>query len=245
MPPSCTATSASHCSVFFAVSRRPRPPLGPRPRPGVALLRCPTGRVFNRAPGPQPASPPQRGDSTSVPRRPTAPAPPWSTAEHEAATPIAGRPLYFQGAARIQERRLASPRLGTFSPGLPGPNRLLRSRGETRPESPAVLGRPPTRRAGSRPSARSRPRPRGQASGPQARRRAVSAPRHFPGSPRGPNTPGRFRRLDPSTRTSIGPERVRFCMFSRRPLRSEKFRRAPSPGPWPRPTWTWYKVIIP
>ncbi|KAJ1117344.1 hypothetical protein NDU88_005544 [Pleurodeles waltl] len=72
MPPSRTATSASHCSAFFVVSRRPRPPLGPRPRPGVVPLRRPTGRVFNRAPGPQPASPPQRGDSTSVPRRPRA-----------------------------------------------------------------------------------------------------------------------------------------------------------------------------
>ncbi|KAJ1145508.1 hypothetical protein NDU88_011794 [Pleurodeles waltl] len=188
MPPSRTATSASHCSVFFAVSCRPRPPLGLRPRPGVAPLRHPTGRVFNRAPGPQPASPPQRGNSTSVPLRPRADRSSAASVHSPARgrNPYRGPAPVFSGAARIQERHLASPRLGTFSPGLPGPNQLLRSRGETRPASPAVLGRPPTRRAGSQPSARLRPRPRSQASGPQARRRAVSAPWHFPGSPRGP-----------------------------------------------------------
>ncbi|KAJ1218904.1 hypothetical protein NDU88_006475 [Pleurodeles waltl] len=210
MPPSRTTTSASHCSVFFAVSRRPRPPLGPRPRPGVAPLCRPTGRVFNRAPGPQPASLPQRGDLTSVPRRPRAD----RSSAASVHSPARGRNPYC-GPAPVFSGGRPYPGLGTFSPGL-------RSRGETRPESPAVLGRPPTRALDH---GLARGRGLGRTARPSALKLAEGPfppPGTFPGRHGGPNTPGRFRRLDPSAWTSIGPERVRFCTFSRRPLRSEK-----------------------
>ncbi|KAJ1099969.1 hypothetical protein NDU88_005060 [Pleurodeles waltl] len=51
----------------------------------------------------------------------------------------------------------------------------------------------------------------------------------------GPTTPGDRRQCNTSARTPIGPEKVRFFTFSRRPLRSEKFRCAPSLDPWQRP----------
>ncbi|KAJ1197326.1 hypothetical protein NDU88_001186 [Pleurodeles waltl] len=211
MPPSRTATSASHCSIFFAVSRRPRLPLGPRPRPGVAALRRPTGRVFNRAPGPQPASPPQRGNSTSVPRRPRAD----RSSAASVHSPARGRNPYRGPAPVFSGGRPypgAPPRLTPtgvprcFGPSAHTPRWITAQR--------EVAARPPALKL---------------AEGP------FPPPGTFQGRHGGPNTPGRFRRLDPSARTSIGPERVRFCTFSRRPLRSEKFRRAPSPGPWPRP----------
>ncbi|KAJ1212732.1 hypothetical protein NDU88_000381 [Pleurodeles waltl] len=71
---------------------------------------------------------------------PAAPEPPRSAAQREASISFAGRPLHFQGAARLQKRRFAAPRLGASLLGLPGPHWHLRGRGETRPESPAVLG---------------------------------------------------------------------------------------------------------
>ncbi|KAJ1124701.1 hypothetical protein NDU88_003150 [Pleurodeles waltl] len=52
--------------VVFA--GQPQHNRGPRPLPVAALLRRPMGRIFSQAPGPPPAPPLQRGDSTGVPR---------------------------------------------------------------------------------------------------------------------------------------------------------------------------------
>ncbi|KAJ1180699.1 hypothetical protein NDU88_005916 [Pleurodeles waltl] len=62
----------------------------------------------------------------------------------------------------------------------------------------------------------------------------ISPPSTLRGRRVGPHSLGHFLRLSPSARTSTGPEKARFRTFSRRPIWSEKFRRAPSPGPWPR-----------
>ncbi|KAJ1194386.1 hypothetical protein NDU88_003675 [Pleurodeles waltl] len=235
LPPGHPVTSASLCSVTLSLTAllRPRSFLGHRPGPRIAPLRRPTERIFSWATGPQPASPPQQEDSSGVPRYSQAPEPPRPAAQREATTSIAGRPPYSPGAARLQGRRLAAPRLGATSPGLPGPLRHLRHRWRTRPESPIAPSRPPSRRFRSRPHARPRLRPRAQASGPQSLRRVDSGT--LRGRHGGPPTFGPFRRLRPTAWTSIGPGKVRFRTLSRRPLRSEKFRRAPSPGPWPRP----------
>ncbi|KAJ1091902.1 hypothetical protein NDU88_005016 [Pleurodeles waltl] len=205
--------------------------LGPRPRSGAAPLRRPTGRVFSWAPGPHPASPLQRRDSSRVPRCPRADRPRAAAAQREAAISIAGRPQYFQGAARIQECRRSAPPQGASSLGPLGPHRLPRSSGETRPESPAVFGpsalKP--RQSAACFGRATRPPALVFAAGP------ISPLGTFRGRHRGPITPGYRRQRNPSARTPIGPEKVRFLTFSRRPLRSEKFRRPPSPGPWPRP----------
>ncbi|KAJ1166142.1 hypothetical protein NDU88_006551 [Pleurodeles waltl] len=111
--------------------------------------------------------------------------------------------------------------------------RYLRCRWGAHPASPDALSRPPSRRYGSRLHARPRLRPRAQASGFQFLRWADSGT--LRGRRRGPPTLGPLRRLRPTAWTSIGPGKVRFRTFTRRPLRSEIFRRAPSPGPWPRP----------
>ncbi|KAJ1106255.1 hypothetical protein NDU88_003658 [Pleurodeles waltl] len=171
LPPVHPVTSASLCSVTLSLTAllRPRSFLGPRPSPRIVPLRRPTERLFSWATGPQPASPPQQEDSSGVPRYSQAPEPPRPAAQREATTSIAGRPPYSPGAAR-----LAAPRLGATSPGLPGPLRHLRRRWRTRPESPVAPSRPPSRHFGSRPHARPQLRPRAQASGPQSLRRADS-----------------------------------------------------------------------
>ncbi|KAJ1131800.1 hypothetical protein NDU88_010133 [Pleurodeles waltl] len=68
------ATPASYCSVSVPIAGRPQHCQGPRPRTGAALLRRPTGRNCTSldltwAPGPPPAPPLRRGDSSGVPRR--------------------------------------------------------------------------------------------------------------------------------------------------------------------------------
>ncbi|KAJ1207111.1 hypothetical protein NDU88_002503 [Pleurodeles waltl] len=164
---------------------------------------------------------------------PASPAILRSGAQREATAPTAVRPPSSPGAARLQERRLAAPRLGATSPGLPGPLQHLRRRWRTRPESPVALSRLPSRHFGSRPHARPRLRPHAQASGHQSLLLADSGT--LRGHRGGPLTLDPFHRLRPTAWTPIGPGKVRFRAHSRRPLRSEKFRRAPSPGPWPRP----------
>ncbi|KAJ1138558.1 hypothetical protein NDU88_004939 [Pleurodeles waltl] len=100
-------------------------------------------------------------------------------------------------------------------------------------ESPVAPSRLPSRRFGSRPHARPRLRLRAQASGHQSLLLADSGT--LRGRRGGPLMLDPFRRLRPTAWTPIGPEKARFRTLTRRPLRSEKFRRAPSPGPWPRP----------
>ncbi|KAJ1096415.1 hypothetical protein NDU88_001557 [Pleurodeles waltl] len=122
------------------------------------------------------------------------------------------------------------PRLDAVTLGLSGPLRNPRHRGETRP--PLRL---PSRRFRPRPSTRPRLRPRSQASRPRAQQLTGFAPGTLRGRRKGPRPLGHSLRPSPSARTPAGPERARFQALSRRPLRSEKFRRVPSPGPWPRP----------
>ncbi|KAJ1131875.1 hypothetical protein NDU88_010206 [Pleurodeles waltl] len=97
---------------------------------------------------------------------PTAPEPLRPAAQREATISITGRPLYFQGAARIQKRCFAAPRLGASSLGLPGPHRPPAAAGRLVQSPPLFLGHPPSRRIGSRPTARPRLRPPTQASCP-------------------------------------------------------------------------------
>ncbi|KAJ1207354.1 hypothetical protein NDU88_002745 [Pleurodeles waltl] len=217
MPPSHTATSASHCSVFFAVSRRPRPPLGQRPRPGVvppdgASLqpgpRTPTG-ISAAAGGLDQRPPPSTGQPLQRrlgPQPSTRPQPlSWAG------------PCIFRGPP--VSRSAASPRpdwvrshLGSRAPtgSSVAAGRLVQSPPlfwAVRPHAPPDHG--PARGRGI-----------GRAGRPLALKLAEGPfppPSTFQGRHGGPNTPGRFRRLDPSARTPIGPERVCFCTFSRRP----------------------------
>ncbi|KAJ1204993.1 hypothetical protein NDU88_000428 [Pleurodeles waltl] len=67
MPRGRAATPMLYYSVTIA--GRSQHCQGPRPHPGAALLRRPTGRIFTRARRPPPAPPLQRGDSSGVPCR--------------------------------------------------------------------------------------------------------------------------------------------------------------------------------
>ncbi|KAJ1113844.1 hypothetical protein NDU88_002085 [Pleurodeles waltl] len=71
---------------------------------------------------------------------PTALRPLQPAVQGEATISIAGRPHYFQGAARIQEQCRSATRRGVSSLVPPGPRRHPRCSGETRPEPPAVFG---------------------------------------------------------------------------------------------------------
>ncbi|KAJ1081927.1 hypothetical protein NDU88_002099 [Pleurodeles waltl] len=216
MSPGRTATSASRCSVSLVASCRPRPSLGPRLRPGVAPLRRPTGRVFNWAPGPQSASPPQRGDSSRVPRCPRADRPPSRFGPQPSARPRSqsrAGPCVFRGptgsrCAAPPHPDWARPHLGPRAPtGTPAATgRLVQS-------PPLFLGRPPSRRVGSRPNARPRLWPRSQASGPRSRRRADSAPRHPLGSPRAPSCPATTVGSAPPLGPRSAPRRRAFERF--------------------------------
>ncbi|KAJ1140337.1 hypothetical protein NDU88_006694 [Pleurodeles waltl] len=141
--------------------------LGLAPSPILSVSRnSTTGHVYSWAIGPQPATLPQRGTPLASPAvlGPTALEPPRSAAPPGATTPIAGRPPYSPGAVRLQERCLAAPRLGATTLGLSGPFRHFRSRGGTRPGSPAAQLRLPSRRVGSQPQPATPPQ-RGDSSG--------------------------------------------------------------------------------
>ncbi|KAJ1118816.1 hypothetical protein NDU88_007003 [Pleurodeles waltl] len=237
MPPGRTATPASCCSVSLTASCRPRPSLWPRLCSGVAPLRRPTGCVFNWASVPQPASPPQRGDSARVPRCPWADRPSRFRPQPSARPQSQSRaiPCIFRGppasrSAASPHPDWARPHLGSRAPtGIPAAaGRLVQSPPlfwAIRPR--AASGRGPTQgRSFVRPP---RPPALDLADGP------IPPPGTLWGRHRGPITPSHFRRLSPSAQTLIGPEKALSRPFSRRPLRSEKFRRAPSPGPSPRP----------
>ncbi|KAJ1218675.1 hypothetical protein NDU88_006252 [Pleurodeles waltl] len=155
-----------------------------------------------------------------------------------AATPALCCSVSFTAACRPQHSQGPRSRSGEAPPcrptgrifnWAPDPYRHLRCSGETRPESPAVFG--PTALGSLQPAVQHET----TASGPCPRGRASFAPRTLWGRHGGPATPGYRRQCNTSARTRIGPEKVRFLTFSRRPLRSEKFRRAPSLDPWPRP----------
>ncbi|KAJ1146219.1 hypothetical protein NDU88_012499 [Pleurodeles waltl] len=171
---------------------------------------------------------------------PTALGPLQPAAQRRTTIPIAGRPQYLQGAARVQKQCRSAARWGASSLGPSGPHRHPRCGGETRPESPAVFGpsalkprQSSAQRKAAAPAARPGLRPLSSRPG-QFRPSALSGV-----AMGGPTTPGDRRQCDTSARAPIGPEKVRFFTFSRRPLRSEKFRRAPSLDPWPRaPTST-------
>ncbi|KAJ1093529.1 hypothetical protein NDU88_006629 [Pleurodeles waltl] len=170
--------------LSLSAPRRPQSSLGPRPCPEAAPQNVstvgPPGpiRQLRHSGGTPLASPAVLG--------PTALEPPQPAAPPGATTSFAGLPPYSPGAARLQERCLAAPRLGATTLGLSGPLRHLSRCGGTRPGSPASPCRLPSRRVGSRLNARPRLRPRAQASGPRARQRADFASRHSPGSQRGP-----------------------------------------------------------
>ncbi|KAJ1129584.1 hypothetical protein NDU88_007951 [Pleurodeles waltl] len=211
-------------------SLRPQSFLGPRPCSIISPLRRPTERVFSWATVPQSASPPQQVDSAGVPRYLRAFEPPRPAARPGGATSISGSPSCSPGAVRLRGRLLVAPRLGAPYLGSQAPLRHLRCRWGARPASPAAQSRPPSRRFGSRLHTRPRLRPRAQASGFHSNSSTLRGRR------RSPPTLGPLRRLRPTAWTSIGPGKVRFRTFTRRPLRSERFRRAPSPDPWPRPS---------
>ncbi|KAJ1207579.1 hypothetical protein NDU88_002970 [Pleurodeles waltl] len=222
--PRCPRADRPRAASVRSPARGHNPDRGPapvfswgRPPPGGLPRRTPTGRNHSRAPsgtstaagglvrGPPPPrsvcphAVSDRGPNRQLRRSggtplaspavlgPTALEPPRSAAPPGATTSIAGRLPYSPGAARLQEHCLAAPRLGATTLGLSGPFRHFRShRGGARPGSPAAPLRLPSHRVGSRPDARPRPRPRAQASGSRAHQRADFAPRHSPGSPRGP-----------------------------------------------------------
>ncbi|KAJ1105467.1 hypothetical protein NDU88_002873 [Pleurodeles waltl] len=191
------SNSLAVCSRDAPSPRRrvaPTLSLGLTPSPILSWGPCPCPRIapqnvsivgpsgpnwqLRRSGGTPLASPAVLGPTALEPPRPAAP--PGAT------TSIAGRLPYSPGAARLQERCLAAPRLGATTLGLSGPFRHFRSRGGTRPGSPAAPLRLPSRRIGSRPDARPRLRPCAQASGPRARQRADFTPWRSLGSPRGP-----------------------------------------------------------
>ncbi|KAJ1157605.1 hypothetical protein NDU88_010310 [Pleurodeles waltl] len=215
----------------------PSPILIPFRRATPVSKNSTTERVYSWAIGPQPATPPQRGDSSGVPRCPRADRPRAASVRSPARghnldrgpAPVFswGRPPPGALPRRTPTGRNHSRALGPL-PALPQP-------GGTRPGSPATPLRLPSRRVGSRPT-------RGHGFGrvlrppaPELANGPISHPGTLRGRRVGPHSLGHFLQLSPSARTSTGPEKVRFRMFSRRPLRSEKFRHAPSPGPWPRP----------
>ncbi|KAJ1197955.1 hypothetical protein NDU88_001799 [Pleurodeles waltl] len=199
-------------------------PIAGRPpySPGAACLqeRCLAApRLGATTLGPLPALPQPRGDSSGVPRRPAPSAlTPCRIAAPTGNSTAAGgllwRPPLSSGrppSSRLGPQPRPGPRprsragsrilLGRPPPGaLPrrtptgrnhsralGPLPALpQLRGGARPGSPAAPLRLPSRCVGSRPDTRPRPRPRAQASGSRAHQRADFAPRHSPGSPRGP-----------------------------------------------------------
>ncbi|KAJ1198074.1 hypothetical protein NDU88_001918 [Pleurodeles waltl] len=217
------------CSLrFFGVCQGPEPCLKssgltvcPRSAP-YAGPPCPNRPLHHRRETP-PASPAIFGPPSRLGPQPSPEAQPRSRARSRALP----RPPASGGAASSHPD-WARPYLGSQAP-----LQYLRCCWGARPASPAALSRPPSRRYGSRLHARPRLRPRAQASGFQFLRRADSGT--LRGRRRSPPTLGLLRRLRPTAWTSIGSGKVRFQTFTRRPLRSEVFRRAPSPGPWPRP----------
>ncbi|KAJ1082851.1 hypothetical protein NDU88_003016 [Pleurodeles waltl] len=235
----------SHRHLGVVLLRLPHGPalaptlsLGPRLCPGAAPLRLPTGCVFNWAPGPQPASPPQRRDSSGVPRCPRAGRPRAASVRSPARGPnlLRGPAPVFSGGRPPPEallRRTPIGRVLTWAPGPPlapprsqgDSSRVPRCFWAVRPH--AASGRGPTQGRGF--GRATRPPALEIADGP------IPPPGTLRGRHRGPITPSHFRRLRLSARTLIGPEKARFRTFSRRPLRSDKFRRAPSTCPWPRP----------
>ncbi|KAJ1166397.1 hypothetical protein NDU88_006801 [Pleurodeles waltl] len=213
MPPGRTATSASLCSVSFAALRRPRPSLGPRLRPGVAPLRHPTGRVFNWAPGPQTASPPQRGDSSRVPRCPRADRPRAASARSPARGHNLNRgpaPVFSEGRPHPEAlpRRTPTGRVLTWAPGPPPAPPQPRGDWSRVPccfwvvRPRAASGHGPTQGRGF--GCAPRPPVLDLADGP------IPPPGTLRGRHGGPITPGHFRWLSPSARTPIGTEKARF-----------------------------------
>ncbi|KAJ1200168.1 hypothetical protein NDU88_003995 [Pleurodeles waltl] len=192
-----------------------------------------TERIYSWAIGPQPATLPQRGDSSGVPRCPRADRPRAASVR----SPARGHNL---------DRRPAP----VFSWGRPPPGALPRRTATGRYHSRApsgtsaaagglVRGPPPSRSVCPHAVSNHGPK-RGRGFGrvlrppaPELANGPISPASTLRGRRVGPHSLGHFLRLSPSARTSTGPEKVRFRTFSRRPLWSEKFRRAPPPGPWP------------
>ncbi|KAJ1109634.1 hypothetical protein NDU88_006994 [Pleurodeles waltl] len=205
------------CSLrFFGVCQGPEPCLKssglavcPQSAPSAGPP-CPNRPLRHRRESP-PASPAIFGPPSRLGPQPSPEAQPRSRARSRALP----RPPASVGAVSSHPD-WARPYLGSQAP-----LRYLRCRWGARPASPAALSRPPSRRYGSRLHARPRLRPRAQASGFQCLRRADSGT--LRSRRRGPPTLGPLRRLRPTAWTSIGPGKVRFRTFTRRPLRSEIF----------------------
>ncbi|KAJ1197375.1 hypothetical protein NDU88_001235 [Pleurodeles waltl] len=177
--PGRTVTPASRCSDSLSPPRAvPNPFRGATP----VSKNSTTERVYSWAIGPQPATPLQRGDFSGVPRCPRADRPRAAWGHNLDRGPA---PVFSWGRPPPGALPRCIPTGRNHSRAL-GPLPHFRSRGGTRPGSPAAPLRLPSRRVGSRPYARPRLWPRAQASGPRARQRADFAPRHSPGSPRGP-----------------------------------------------------------
>ncbi|KAJ1136560.1 hypothetical protein NDU88_002975 [Pleurodeles waltl] len=179
MPMGRATTPALCCSVSFTAACRPQHSQGPRSRSGAAPLRCLTRRIFNWAPGPLPAPPLLRGDSSGVPRCLRADRPRAASARSPARGHNLDRgpaPVLSGGRPHPGAMPLRHPtgRILTCAPGPPL-------------APPLFSGCPPLSRVSPWPNARPRHQPRDQASGPCPRGRASFSPRHSPGSPRGPD----------------------------------------------------------
>ncbi|KAJ1176954.1 hypothetical protein NDU88_002221 [Pleurodeles waltl] len=157
---------------------------GIRPGSPAAPLRLPSHRAGSR---PQPATPPQLGGLLWRPPLSSGRPPPSRLGPQPHPGP---RPRSRAGSRILlgpPASRSAASLYPDWAQPLSGPFRHFRSRwGGARPGSSTAPLPPPSRRVGSRPDARPRPRPRAQASGSRAHQRADFAPRHSPGSPRGP-----------------------------------------------------------
>ncbi|KAJ1106691.1 hypothetical protein NDU88_004092 [Pleurodeles waltl] len=232
MPRGRAATPALCCFVPFTIVCRPQHFQGPRSRSRAAPLRRPMWRIFTWAPGPPPSPPLQRGDSSGVPRcfwadRPRAASARGSTRGRNhnrgpAPTLSGGRP--HSGAVPLLR---PTGRIFTWALGPPPAPPLQRGDSSGVPRCfQAVRPQAASARGFSR---LSRPPALVLAAGPGP---PVST---LLGRHGGPITAGVSRQYNTSAQTPIGPETVRFFAFSRRPLRSEKIRRAPSLVPWPRP----------
>ncbi|KAJ1132250.1 hypothetical protein NDU88_010576 [Pleurodeles waltl] len=208
------------CSFrFFGVCQGPEPHLK-----SSGLTVCPRSASSAGPPCPNrplrhskeipPASPAIFGPLSHLGPQPSPEAQPRSRARPRA---LPGPPA--SGGASSSHPDWARPYLGSQAP-----LRHLRCRWGAHPASPAAQSRPPSRRFGSRLHTRPRLRPRAQASGFHFLRRADSGT--LRGRRGSPPTLGPLRRLRPTAWTSIGLGKVRFRTFTRRPLRSERFRRA-------------------
>ncbi|KAJ1162274.1 hypothetical protein NDU88_002742 [Pleurodeles waltl] len=152
---------------------------------------------------------------------------------------IEGRPQHCQGprprSGAVPLRRLTGRIFTSLDLGPWGPTSTSAAAGRLVWSPPPFSGRQPPSLDRSRLNSRPRLQPHDQAASPRPRGQARSARQCPLGSPQGPIMPGARRRNNSSDRTPIGPETACFFTISRRPLRSEKIRRAPSPDPWPRP----------